>query len=211
MTQANRPTIFLFTVTLLTLTFVRSAPAQSPQAADLILHHGVIWTVDAQNSTAQAVAIKDGKFIAVGSNQAALKLRGPQTTVIDLGGNFVTPGFNDNHVHFASAAQFLEFNIMTVSTQNEFVARVKDVIARLSKGEWIVGGFWGAYDQWAAASVGGQRREPFAPDMKLVETIAADYPMFIRKFDDSQFAANRPGYSRPAWIPIIPARPTLSF
>ena len=121
----------------------------------------------------------------------ALKLRGPNTQVIDLRGRFVTPGFNDNHVHFASAAQFLEFNIMAVSTQEQFVARVKEVTSRLPKGEWIVGGFWGAYDQWAAGSAGSQKREPFAPDMNLIEEITADYPMFIRKFDDCQFAANQ--------------------
>jgi hypothetical protein len=161
------------------------------EAADLILHNGVIWTVDSKNSTAQAVAIRDGKFVIVGSNKAALSLRGPQTQVIDLNGRFVTPGFNDNHVHFASAAQFLEFNIMAVSTQEQFVTRVKEATGRLPKGEWIVGGFWGAYDDWTAGSAGSQRRMPFAPDMKLVEDITADYPMFIRKFDDSQFAANR--------------------
>src|SRR5688572_13188244 len=181
----------LIAVVVLTIVSLIFASGQKPQPADLILHNGFIWTVDSKNSAAQAVAIKDGKFVVVGSNQAGLRLRGPRTEVVDLRGRFVTPGFNDNHVHFASAAQFLEFNIMAVSTQAQFVARVKDVIARLPKGEWIVGGFWGAYDDWAAGSAGSQRREPFAPDMKLVEEVAADYPIFIRKFDDSQFAANR--------------------
>ena len=176
---------------LLTLAFIAQ-----PSQADLILHNGVIWTVDAKNPTVEAVAIKDGKFVIVGSNSAALKLRGPNTRVIDLKGSFVVPGFNDNHVHFASAAQFLEFNIMRASTQDEFVARVKEVIGRLPKGEWIVGGFWGAYDQWTAGSAGNQRKDPFTPDMSLVNDVTADYPMFIRKFDDSQFAANRSRLSR---------------
>ena len=211
MTLANRLTISILIIALLTFSPGSAAAQKSQATADLILHNGVIWTVDSHNSTAQAVAVKDGKFIAVGSNQVALKLRGPQTTVIDLGGKFVIPGFNDNHVHFASAAQFLEFNIMTASTQNEFVARVKDVISRLPKGEWIVGGFWGAYDQWAAASAGGQQREAFAPDMKLVETIAADYPMFIRKFDDSQFAANRAGLRAAGLDPDKPMAPDVEF
>ena len=165
-------------------------PRAQNDAADLILHNGTIWTVDEKNPTAQAVAIKEGKFSVVGSNSAALKLRGPNTKVIDLKGSFVTPGFNDNHVHFASAAQFLEFNIMRASTQEEFVARVKEVIAQLPKGEWIVGGFWGAYDEWTAGSAGNQRKEPFAPDMNRINDLTIDYPMFIRKFDDSQFAAN---------------------
>ena len=164
------------------------------QQADLILHNGFIWTVDGKNSVAQAVAIKDGLFVIVGSNKTAMRFRGPKTQVIDLGGRFVTPGFNDNHVHFASAAQFLEFNIMNVTTQEQFVARVKDVTSRLARGEWIVGGFWGAYDQWAAGSVGGKKREPFVPDMSLVDEITANHPMFIRKFDDTQFAANRAAF-----------------
>ncbi|HKR10876.1 MAG TPA: amidohydrolase [Pyrinomonadaceae bacterium] len=167
---------------------------QQRQAADLILHNGVIWTVDEQKPTVQAVAVRDGKFVVVGANAEALKLRGPSTRVIDLRGRFVVPGFNDNHVHFASAAQFLEFNIMRAATQDQFVARVKDVISRLPKGEWIVGGYWGAYDEWAAGSSGNQKREPFAPDMNLVNVLTNDYPMFIRKFDDSQFAANQAAF-----------------
>src|SRR5918996_2736929 len=180
-------------ILLLTVAFL-SAGQQSSMNADLILSNGVIWTVDEKNPTAQAVAIKDGKFVIVGSNSAALKLRGPNTRVIDLKGAFVVPGFNDNHVHFASAAQFLEFNIMRASTQDQFVAGVKEVTAQLPKGEWIIGGFWGAYDEWAAGSAGNQRREPFATDMSLVNEITADYPMFIRKFDDSQFAANQAAF-----------------
>jgi predicted amidohydrolase YtcJ len=131
--------------------------------------------------------------------------------VIDLQGHFVTPGFNDNHVHFASAAQFLEFNIMAASTQEQFVARVREVISRLPKGEWIVGGFWGAYDQWASGSAGSQRREPFAPDMNLVAQLTADYPMFIRKFDDSLFAANRPALRAAGLDPQNPTAPDIQF
>ena len=182
-------------IRLLVLIIILTCVVQAqPSQADLILHNGVIWTVDEKNPTVEAVAIKDGKFVVVGSNTAALKLRGPNTRVVDLKGSFVVPGFNDNHVHFASAAQFLEFNIMRASTQDQFVNRVKEVIGRLPKGEWIVGGFWGAYDEWAAGSAGNQRREPFAPDMSLVNDITSDYPMFIRKFDDSQFAANKAAF-----------------
>ena len=195
---------------LLTLLIFTGAGSQT-QVADLILHNGVIWTVDEKNPSVQAVAIKDGKFVVVGSNGAALKLRGPNTRVIDLQGRFVVPGFNDNHVHFASAAQFLEFNIMRAATQDEFVARVKEVTSRLPKGEWIVGGFWGAYDDWAAGSAGNQRREPFAPNMSLVNEITADYPMFIRKFDDSQFAANQAAFRTLKLDPGNPQAPEVEF
>ena len=197
---------------LLTLALTVAAQSQSrSEQADLILHNGVIWTVDDKNPTVAAVAIKDSKFILVGSNSAALKLRGPNTRVIDLKGAFVVPGFDDNHVHFASAAQFLEFNIMRASTQEQFVTRVKEVMARLPKGEWIVGGFWGAYDEWAAGSTGNQRREPFAPDMSLVNEITNDYPMFIRKFDDSQFAANQAAFRALKLDLTNPQAPEVEF
>jgi predicted amidohydrolase YtcJ len=162
----------------------------APDPADLILRNGLIYTVDSTNTLTEAVAIRGGKFVFVGSNNDVKRYKGKQTRIIDLKGAFVLPGFNDNHVHFASAAQFLEFNIMRVATQQEFVARVRDVTARLPKGEWILGGYWGAYDQWAAGSAGGGRREPFSPDMRAVEVITKDHPMFIRRFDDSEFAAN---------------------
>ena len=128
------------------------------QPADLILHNGVLWTGNAAQPSAAAAAIRGGRFLAVGSNRDALAHRGPNTRVIDLKGAFVTPGFNDNHVHFASAAQFLDFNIMATGSQQEFAARVKEVTARLEPGEWITGGFWGAYDQWTVGSAGGARR-----------------------------------------------------
>ncbi len=161
------------------------------EAADLILHNGAVWTVDDENPRAQAVAVRDGRISAVGSDEEVLTHRGPKTEVIDLQGRFALPGFNDNHVHFASAGRFLEFNIMTTSTQQEFVRRVEEVVEDLEPGEWIVGGFWGAYDQWAAGSGGGVGKESFRPDMSAVEELTSRHPMFIRKFDNSEFAANR--------------------
>jgi predicted amidohydrolase YtcJ len=181
------------------------------EPADLIFHGGFIWTVDKKNSTAEAVAIRGGRFVAVGSNQEVMKWRGPRTTVVDLGGRMALPGFNDNHVHFASAAQFLEFNIMRTASQDEFVRRVKEVTARLPKGEWLLGGYWGAYDQWEAGSAGGASRKPFAPDMSLIEEATADYPVFIRKFDDSQFAANRAALKAAGLDPDSPRAEGVEF
>jgi len=178
----------------------------SPDPADLILRNGLIYTVDSTNTLTEAVAMRGGKLVFVGSNKDSARYKGKQTRVIDLKGQFVVPGFNDNHVHFASAAQFLEFNIMRAATQQEFVARVKDVVARLPQGEWILGGYWGAYEQWATGSTGGARRDSFSPDVRAVEVIAKDHPMFIRKFDDSEFAANAAALRA---VGIDPADPKL--
>ncbi len=182
---------------LITATLIAVAPLtlarqemMSPDPADLILRNGLIYTVDSTNTMTEAVAIREGKIVFVGSNNDVKRYKGKQTRIIDLKGQFVLPGFSDNHVHFASAAAFLEFNIMRITTQQEFVARVKDAVARLPQGEWILGGYWGAYDQAAASGAGANRREGFSPDMRAIEAITKDHPIFIRKFDDSEFAAN---------------------
>jgi len=161
-----------------------------PEPADLILRNGLIYTVDPTNTLTEAIAIRGGKIIFIGSSEDTKILKGKTTRVIDLKGQFVLPGFSDNHVHFAAAAQFLEFNVMRAATQQEFIARVQDVVTRLPKGEWILGGYWGAYDQWISGSAGATKREPFSPDIRAVESLTKDHPMFIRKFDDSEFAAN---------------------
>ena len=70
-----------------------SVPPELIQYPDTILQNGKILTVDAAFSTSEAVAIRDGEFIAVGSNQDVLRLRGPQTRVVDLSGRTVVPGF----------------------------------------------------------------------------------------------------------------------
>ncbi|MCI0416782.1 amidohydrolase [bacterium] len=114
-------------------------------------------------------------------------------------------------MHFAAAAQFLEFNIMNVSTQEEFVRRMKTVIAELPEGEWITGGFWGAYDQWAAGSAGGERRKMFTPDMRQIEEITSSYPVFIRKYDDTEFAVNRAALKSAGLDPLYPSTKGIEF
>ena len=199
-------------IPMLFLLAIGAAAALSAQTpADLILHNGFIWTVDESAPRAGALAIRGERFVAVGPNEEVLKLRRPGTRLIDLAGRFVVPGFNDNHVHFASAAQFLEFNIMSVSTQAEFARRVGEVARRLPAGEWILGGYWGAYDAWAAGSAGGESRAPFAPDMKQVEDVTRNHPAFIRKFDNSEFAANRAALKAAGLDPERPSAKDVEF
>ncbi len=77
--------------------------AQSP--ADVIYHGGDIVTVDDKNPTAEAIAVKDGKIVAVGKRDNVLKLRGDTTRMIDLGGKTLLPGFVDGHSHFINSLQ----------------------------------------------------------------------------------------------------------
>jgi predicted amidohydrolase YtcJ len=187
-------------------------PAPPPaQRADLILHGGTVWTGAARSPSAEAVAVAGDRIVAVGANADVLALRGARTRIIDLRGAFVVPGFNDNHVHFQQAASFLEFNVMTVGSKDDFVARVKDVTSRLAPGEWIVGGYWGAYDQWAAGSAGGGARAAFAPDMRWIDALTGRHPMFIRRFDSAEFAANTAALEAVGIDPARPSAPDVEF
>lgn len=67
--------------------------------ADVILHHGLFTTLDKSNPTASAVAVKDGKFLAVGGDAEIMAFAGPATKVVDLKGKRVLPGLIDNHTH----------------------------------------------------------------------------------------------------------------
>jgi predicted amidohydrolase YtcJ len=78
-------------------------PAQAAEAPQLVLFHGHILTVDARDSEAQAIAVRDGKIIAVGSDHDILQLAGPATHRIDLHGRTATPGLIDSHAHIAEA------------------------------------------------------------------------------------------------------------
>jgi len=75
--------------------------------ADLILHHAKIHTVDPKQPWAEAVAIAQGRIMAVGSHDDVLGLAGPNTRQMDLGGRVITPGLVDAHLHFQRFAESL--------------------------------------------------------------------------------------------------------
>ena len=82
------------------------SPAAEP---DLILHRGLITTLDRSNPLANAVAIRDGRFMAVGSDPDIRALAGPRTRLVDLKGRRALPGLIDNHLHIIRGG--LSFNM----------------------------------------------------------------------------------------------------
>src|SRR5688572_14206803 len=78
--------------TLLPLALILAPASLLGADADLIVHHAKVVTVDAKFSVAEALAVKDGRILAVGSNDAILKHKGPGTKLIDAGGKTVLPG-----------------------------------------------------------------------------------------------------------------------
>ena len=115
------------------------APIVLAQPADLILRGGRVITVDASWRIAEGVAIRGGRFVAIGDNAAVDALRGPQTQVVELGGRTVVPGLIDSHLHQLFAA-INSPAVQLLATRN--VAEVQEAIAaRVAKtqpGQWVV-------------------------------------------------------------------------
>ena len=95
------------------------------------------------NGRAQALAVAGGSIIAAGSNEEIQKLKGPKTQVVDLGGCFVMPGFNDAHVHLGSGG-FEKLNVDLVGSKSldDMKQRIAARVKTAAPGEWIVGRGW---------------------------------------------------------------------
>jgi predicted amidohydrolase YtcJ len=134
------------TIAYLLLLAAAAAHAQSPNPprADLILIHGTVLTVDAHDSIAQAIAIRSGRILAVGSDQQILSLSGPDTTVIDLHGRTATPGLIDTHSHYGEAGSedLYNLSLQNATSVAEIVHLVQQRVATAKPGEWILGRGW---------------------------------------------------------------------
>jgi len=154
--------------------------AQTPGAADLVFRNGRIWTVDAQRPEVEALAVRDGRILALGSRREIDALIGPDTRVIDLAGRVLLPGFIDNHVHFLSSGlQLLGIELRTARSEAEFVARIKAYAERYP-GRWITGGDWD-HESWPGA------REP---RRSLIDAVTPNTPVFVNRLDGHMALAN---------------------
>lgn len=170
-------------------------PTTSP---DLVLLGGRVYTVDVAQPWAEAVAITGDRVTAVGSTADIRAMAGSSTRVIDLAGAFVTPGFNDGHVHTESTGALLTgANLLDVHEAGLFRERLAAAAANLPAGSWITRGDWGAYEQWRAGSAGSgaelasaDASGPFTPNRALIDDVTPDHPVFVNRFDRSVFLAN---------------------
>ena len=139
---------------------------------DLILYNGQFTTLDRGNPRATAVAIQDGRFVAVGGDQEVIKLAGPATRQIDLRGRPVLPGLIDNHLHIIRGG--LNFNLELrwdgVRSLADAMAMLKAQVAITPAPQWVrvVGGF--TEHQFA---------EKRLPTLAEINAVAPDTPVFI--------------------------------
>jgi len=160
-------------------------PAKTP--ADKIFLHADIYTGVTGASSfhemqrAEAIAVSGDRIQAIGKQSDILKVKGPATEVVDLGGHFVMPGFNDAHLHLALAGfEKLNVNLVGVQTLDELRNRVRARVATASPGEWIVGEGWDE-TLWPVKEL---------PSRWDIDEVTTDHPVFLQRVDSHAALVN---------------------
>jgi predicted amidohydrolase YtcJ len=156
--------------------------AQAPNPPSLILHNARIYTTDARNTVAEAVAIAGDRIVRLGPEAEILGLKGPSTRLIDLRGGTVIPGLHDAHAHVVGlGASLQDVDLRGTRSLEEVVGRVRRRVASARPGEWIVGRGWDQND-WA---------ETDWPTHDLLSAATPDNPVYLTRIDGHAGLANR--------------------
>jgi len=158
---------------LTSLAAVAVAAPAAAQAPDTVLVNGKILTVDAQFSTKEALAIRDGKIQAVGTSAEMRRLAGPRSRVIDLRGRTVIPGLIDSHLHAIRAAETFatEVNWIGAPALADALARIREASHAMKPGAWlIVAGGWNVQ----------QFKENRRPTQAELVAAAPDNPVYVQ-------------------------------
>ncbi len=152
-----------------------------PQHAEVVFKNGSIYTVDGQMNKVEAVAISNGKFIAVGTNAQVVPLISESTQVIDLAGKTVVPGLIDSHYHFIGVGK-REFNLNLdgATSMQDFLSRIQAEVATKNSGEWVIGRGWMEED-WPS------KRFPTCRDL---DGVSPDNPVILTRADGHAVVAN---------------------
>jgi len=161
----------LFIILFIGLLFVH---AQEQEQAEMVVINGKIFTVSEKKPIVQAVAVKDGKILAVGTDEKIKKHIGPSTQVLDVGGKLVVPGFIDAHCHLnygGSTLSMLDLRkAMSIqSIQEQIAARIKELPA----GATVVG--YASYPNPALFKGLGW------PAKEILDEVSPDNPVLIRR------------------------------
>ena len=151
--------------------------------ADLVLVNGKVVTVDEGGTVAEAVAVKDGKILAVGSTKQVKELANSGTRIIDLGGRLTLPGFIDTHEHCIRRGLQLDW----VNCKSPPMRGLGDVVEALrekadtkQEGEWVVGS-WFDESQWE------DKRFPNRHDLDKASTV---HPVYLGRAGGHNAVAN---------------------
>lgn len=162
------------------------APEAKPRA-DIIFIHGNVYTGVPANSQfssilrAEAIAVRGDRIQEVGKTFDIEKLKGPQTQVVDLGGHFTMPGFNDAHLHLDDAgATKLSVDVTGVKSLDDLRDRVMKKVEQSKAGEWITGSGWDE-TLWPVK---------VAPTRWDLDEVSSGHPVFLVRIDGHIAVAN---------------------
>ena len=163
-------------------------PSNQKLKADVIFTHGNIYTgaVDATSSfgagkRAEALAVRGDRILAVGARDEIMKLKGPETQIIDLQGHFVMPGFNDAHMHLASAGlEKMNVDLVGAKTLDEFRDRLRARCETVGPGEWVIGEGWDE-TLWPVKTL---------PSRWDLDEVAGSHPVYLERVDGHIGVAN---------------------
>lgn len=165
----------------------KAAVDKSGNAADVVYRNGEVLTVDAADTQAQAIAVRDGKVLATGSTDAMRAYIGTQTSVVDLAGKTLIPGFYDGHSHFLYSGLTGQFDVDlnspplgTVDSIDTILARLRAKLAEADAASWITGS---GYDDTLLA----EQRHPTREDL---DKVSATRPIFISHISGHLSVAN---------------------
>lgn len=180
----RKPTRFAASLAAALLLPMSASPAAAQRAAAdsgaIAIVNARIWTGDARRPWADALLTEGERIALVGSSAEVRKAVRPGTRVVDAGGGFVVPGFNDAHVHFVVGGfRLASVQLRDAKTPEEFAARIKAFAATVPPGTWITGGDWD-HEQW-----GGR-----LPERGWIDSITPDHPVWVNRLDGHMALAN---------------------
>jgi predicted amidohydrolase YtcJ len=158
------------------MTAVAAAPRAAAPPADRIFVNGRIWTGDARRPRAQAIALAGDLVMAVGTNADVGRFVGPSTVTVDLKGRFVSPGFNDAHLHFLVVETVDLAGALSVA---EIQGRIRAYAAAHPERPWVTGRGW-AYGSFP----GGM------PHRRWLDEVVSDRPALMVGYDGHTAWAN---------------------
>lgn len=161
----------------LSLLILSTIEAQNMKTAFI---NGKIFTVNDNQTTAQAVVVENNKIIFVGSDDDANKFIDSNTNVINLNGKLMLPGFIDNHVHFITGGFYLlGIDLRPANSTSEFRRILKDYVEKYPT-RWITGGYWD-HEKWEVKDL---------PTKEMIDDIAPNTPVFVERLDGHMGLAN---------------------
>ena len=128
---------------LLAFLMLQGIEIHAANEADLVIKNAQIFTASQNIGEAEAVAIKDGRFLAVGTNDEIQKYVGPDSTIIDALGKSILPGFIDSHIHISSGTAYVQgLDLFGISKKSDWLEMIRLSAKNVPEGKWLIGGRW---------------------------------------------------------------------